>query len=61
MKTKKEKWEGELGRTIILASHSLLNERKILLKTIDRLRGEVSKLKAQLAADREYQLKQTFH
>ena len=30
-------------------------------KYIDELRAEIKKLKAQLAADREYHMKQVFH
>jgi len=42
MSVEKEKWEGELGRTIILASHSLLNERKVLLAENKRLRKDIA-------------------
>lgn len=34
---KHDKFEMEIGRTIILASHSLLNDRQVLLKKIAEL------------------------
>ena len=43
---KHDKHEMEIGRTIILACHSLLSDRKVLLRKITKLEKENKKLKS---------------
>lgn len=43
-----KEWEGELGRTIMLAGHSLLLERKVYLKEVAKLKGENKRLRKEL-------------